>query len=134
MIAVDTTVLVRLIVADDEGQGKRAAELFARTAQVFVAKTVVLETAWVLHSAYGFARNDVAGALCRLAGLPNVVIEDAEQVAFALDLASCDIDFADALHVAACREAGTFYTFDQRLIRQGDAVGITVTEPEEIGA
>lgn len=134
MIAVDTNVLVRLIVADDEGQGKRAAELFARTAQVFIAKTVVLETAWVLQSAYGFARHDVAGALRRLAGLSNVVLEDAEQVAFALDLASCDVDFADALHVAACREAGTFYTFDRRLIRQGDAVGITVTEPEEIGA
>lgn len=134
MIAVDTTVLVRLIVADDEGQGKRAAELFARTAQVLVAKTVVLETAWVLQSAYGFSRNDVAGALRRLAGLSNVVLEDAEQVAFALDLTSCDVDFADALHVAACREAGTFYTFDRRLIRQGDAVGITITEPEEIGA
>ena len=45
MIAVDTNVLVRLIVADDALQGKRAAGLFARTAQVFVAKTVVLETA-----------------------------------------------------------------------------------------
>jgi predicted nucleic-acid-binding protein len=134
VIAVDTNVLVRLIVADDAGQGKRAAELFARTAQVFVAKTVVLETAWVLQSAYGFPRHDVAGALRRLAGLPNVVLEDAEQVAFALDLVSRDVDFADALHVAACREAGAFYTFDRRLIRQGDVVGITVTEPEENGA
>lgn len=134
MIAVDTNVLARLIVADEPSQGKRAAELFARTAQVLVAKTVVLETAWVLQSAYGFSRHDVAGALRRLAGLHNVVLEDAEQVAFALDLASGDVDFADALHVAACREAGTFYTFDRRLIRHGVAVGITISEPEENGA
>jgi len=134
VIAVDTNVLVRPIVADDADQGRRAAELFARTAQVFVAKTVVLETAWVLQSAYGFPRHDVAGALRRLAGLPNVVIEAAEQVAFALDLASRDVDFADALHVAAARDAGTFYTFDRRLIRQGGAVGIDVSEPEDIGA
>jgi predicted nucleic-acid-binding protein len=134
VIAVDTNVVVRLLVADDVDQGKRAAELFARTAQVLVAKTVVLETAWVLQSAYGFSRHDVAGALRRFAGLPNVVLEDAEQVAFALDLASGEVDLADALHIAACRDAGTFYTFDRRLIRQGDAVGITVTEPEEIGA
>ncbi|MDZ3835791.1 MAG: type II toxin-antitoxin system VapC family toxin [Rhodospirillales bacterium] len=134
MIAVDTNVLVRLIVADDAGQGKRAAELFARSAQVWVAKMVVLETAWVLHSAYGFSRHDVAGALRRLAGLPNVITEDAEQVAFALDLSSRDMDFADALHVAACREAGTFYTFDRRLIRHADAVGIIVSEPEDIGS
>ena len=72
MIAVDTNVLVRLIVADDAVQGKRAAKLFAQSAGVFVAKTVVLETAWVLQSAYGFSRHDVAGALRRLAGLPNV--------------------------------------------------------------
>lgn len=101
---------------------------------MLIAKTVVLETAWVLQSAYGCPRQDVAAALRRVAGLPNVVIEDAEQVAFALDLASHDIDFAEALHVAACREAGAFYTFDRRLIRHGDAVGIAVTEPEEIGA
>ena len=129
MIAVDTNVLVRLIVADDALQGERAEGLFTRSAEVFVAKTVVLETAWVLQSAYGFPRHDVARALRRLAGLPNVVIEDAEQVAFALDLASNDVDVADALHLAACREAGTFHTFDRRLIRQGDAVGITATEP-----
>ena len=134
MIAVDTNVLVRLFVADDAAQGKRAAELFARAGRVFVAKTVVLETAWVLQSTYGFPRHEVAGALRRFAGLPNVVLEDAEQVAFALDLASRDIDFADALHVAACRESGTFYTFDRRLIRQEAAVGITITEPEEDGS
>lgn len=131
MIAVDTNVLVRLFVCDDAAQGKCAAELFARAEEVFIAKTVVLETAWVLQSAYGFPRHEVAGALRRLAGLPNVVLEDAEQVAFALDLASRDIDFADALHIATCREAGTFYTFDRRLIRHGAAVGISITDPEQ---
>lgn len=131
MIAIDTNVLVRLFVADDAAQGKCAAELFARAEEVFIAKTIVLETAWVLHSAYRFPRHEVVGALRRLAGLPNVVLEDAEQVAFALDLAFRDIDFADALHVAACREAGTFYTFDRRLIRQEAAVGIAISEPEE---
>ncbi|TVR81650.1 MAG: AbrB/MazE/SpoVT family DNA-binding domain-containing protein [Rhodospirillales bacterium] len=77
--------------------------------------------------------DEVAGALRRLAGLPNVILEDAEQVAFAIDLASHDIDFADALHVAACREAGPLYTFDRRLIRQADVVGLSVSEPEGNG-
>lgn len=54
MIAVDTSMLVRLLVADDAAQGKRAAELFARAEEAFIAKIVVLETAWVLQSAYGF--------------------------------------------------------------------------------
>lgn len=133
MIAVDTNVIVRLIVADDAVQGQRAARLFAHAPEIFVAKTVLLETAWVLQSAYGFARDAVAEALRRLAGLPNVVVEDAEQVATALDLARRGADVADAIHIAACPEAERFYTFDRRLIRQAQAAGLSVTEPEASG-
>jgi predicted nucleic acid-binding protein len=50
------------------------------------------------------------------------------------DLISRDVDFADALHVVACREAETFCAFDRHLIRHGDAVGITVNDPGKIGA
>ncbi len=131
MIAVDTNVVVRLIVADDVAQGQRAARLFAQAAEIFVAKTVLLETAWVLQSAYGFQRHDVAEALRRLGGLPNVLVEDAEQMAAALDLARSGMDVADALHLAACPDAAPFYTFDHRLIRRAQAAGLSVTEPEE---
>lgn len=130
MIAVDTNVVVRLIVADDAVQGQRAARLFAQASEIFVAKTVLLETAWVLQSAYGFPRDQVAEALRRLAGLPNVLVEDAEQMAAALDLGRTGMDVADALHLAACPEAAPFYTFDRRLIRQAQAAGLSVIEPE----
>ena len=131
MIAVDTNVVVRLIVADDVAQGQRAARLFAQASEIFVAKTVLLETAWVLQSAYGFQRHDVAEALRRLGGLPNVLVEDAEQMAAALDLARSGMDVADALHLAACPGAALFYSFDRRLIRRAQAAGLRVAEPEE---
>lgn len=130
MIAVDTNVVVRLIVADDAVQGQRAARLFARAPAIFIAKTVLLETAWVLQSAYGFPHDQVAEVLRRLAGLANVLVEDAEQVAAALDLAQRGADLADALHLAACPEAERFYTFDRRLIRHAQAAGLSVIEPE----
>ena len=130
MIAVDTNVVVRLIVADDAVQGQRAARLFAHAPEIFVPKTVLLETAWVLQSAYGFPRDQVAEALRRLAGLPNVLVEDAEQMAAALDLARSGMDVADALHIAACPQAERFYTFDRRLIRHAQAAGLSVIEPE----
>lgn len=133
MIAVDTNVVVRLIVADDAVQGQRAARLFAHAPEIFIAKTVLLETAWVLQSAYGFARDAVAEALRRLAGLPSVVVEDAEQIAIALDLAQRGADVADAIHIAACPAAERFYTFDRRLIRQAQAAGLSVAEPEASG-
>lgn len=129
MIAVDTNVLVRLLVGDDLTQRDRAAALFAHAEAILIAKTVLLEAAWVLQSAYAFPRTDVADALGKLAGLPNVVVEDAERVAQALGHAQRGVDVADALHVASSSEAETFYTFDQRLIRQAGAQGLVIAEP-----
>lgn len=129
VIAVDTNVLVRLLVGDDLLQRDRAAALFAHAEAIFIAKTVLLEAAWVLQSAYAFPRTDVAEALKKLAGLPNVIVEDAERVARALGYAERGVDVADALHVASSSEAETFYTFDQRLIRQAGAQGLVIAEP-----
>jgi predicted nucleic-acid-binding protein len=129
VIAVDTNVVVRLLVGDDARQKERAAYLFAGAKAVFIAKTVLLEAAWVLQSAYAFPRREVAEALRRLGGLPNVIVEDAERVAHALNHAGHGLDVADALHVASSFGAETFYTFDQRLIRQAAAQGLAIAEP-----
>ncbi len=129
MIAVDTNVLVRLLVGDDLTQRDRAAALFTHANAIFIAKTVLLEAAWVLQSAYAFPRKEVAEALGKLAGLPNVIVEDAKRVAQALGHAQRGVDVADALHVASSSGAETFYTFDQRLIRQAGAQGLAIAEP-----
>lgn len=129
MIAVDTNVLVRLLVGDDLLQRDRAAALFTHADAIFIAKTVLLETAWVLLSAYAFPRKDVAEALKKLGGLPNLVVEDAERVSHALNHADYGLDVADALHVASSSKADTFYTFDQRLIRQAEAQRLVIAEP-----
>jgi predicted nucleic-acid-binding protein len=129
VIAVDSNVVVRLLVGDDPEQAKRATALFAREPEIFIAKTVVVETAWVLHGVYGFSRSEVAEAVQRLAGLPNVVVEDAEQLARALDHLGRGIDFADALHLAASPDGARFHTFDARLIRRGAELGLPVSEP-----
>ena len=129
MIAVDTNVVVRLLVGDDPEQARRATALFAREPEIFIAKTVILETVWVLHGVYGFSRSEVAEAVQRLAGLPNVAVEDPEQLARALDHLGRGIDFADALHLAASPDGARFRTFDARLIRRGAEQGLPVSEP-----
>jgi len=53
MIAVDTNVLVRFLVRDDAKQAARAAALIQAN-EIWVCKTVLLETEWVLRSLYGF--------------------------------------------------------------------------------
>lgn len=116
MLAVDTNVIVRLIVGDDRVQSPRARTLFAAN-EVWVATTVVLETEWVLRRVYRYDRLTLVGALTSLAGLPNVRLEDAERVAFALERLKAGADFADALHLAAASQTDGFATFDKDCVR-----------------
>ena len=116
MIAVDTNVLVRLVTADDEGQTRRATALFERE-EVFLCKTVLLETEWVLRFSYGLDGPAILRALRGVAGLPGVTVEDAPAVVLAFALMEDGVDFADALHLASARKAAGFATFARRLAR-----------------
>lgn len=125
MIAVDTNVVVRLLVNDDVEQARRARELFQHE-KVWIGATVLLETAWVLDASYGLGAADVAAALNGLLGLPNVSVEDGEAVARALAAVAKGVDFADALHlVRAPAEVEAFVTFDAVLARRGRTLRAT---------
>jgi predicted nucleic-acid-binding protein len=117
VIAVDTNVAVRYLVEDDVAQTDRA-EVVLRSGAVLVPKTVILETAWVLRTRYGFDPAAVTSGLRQLLGLPGVAVEDPEAVAQALDLHKRGFDFADALHLASSRPAEAFATFDDGLRRR----------------
>ena len=117
MIAVDTSVLVRFLVRDDAKQAGRAASLI-RANEIWISKTVLLETEWVLRSLYGFLPGSLAGALEALAGLPTIFLEDEPAVARALDWFKGGLDFADALHLASARNATQFATFDRKPAKQ----------------
>lgn len=123
MIALDTNLVVRLLVAaDDPAQSERAALAVRRADAVFVAKTVLLETAWLLRATFRFPRADIAMALRRLAGLPQVVLEDAPAVHRALGWIDAGMDFADALHLTATPPGATFLTYDRALARRARAL------------
>ncbi len=113
MHAVDTNVLVRLLTGDAE-QTRRAAALFQKES-IFIAKTVLLETEWVLRRLYGLKCETVTGALRKLSGLANVTIEHPLAVTLALQWCDGGMDFADALHVASSHGAEKFATFDAQL-------------------
>ena len=129
MVAIDANVVVRFLTGDDPEHSVRARAL-VESEDVFVATTVLLETEWVLRSAYGFGRGAVVSALRAFAGLPRVRVEDPARLAEALDRAAAGFDFADALHIATPEAAQGFATFDTRLIRSARRVGLTsVREP-----
>jgi predicted nucleic-acid-binding protein len=116
MVAVDTNVLVRFLVRDDAKQAARAASLM-RGNEIWISKTVLLETEWVLRSLYVFSTPSLVLALRALAGLQNVLLEDELAVARALDWFGDGMDLADALHLASCGNAQQFATFDLKFGR-----------------
>jgi len=113
VIALDTNIIVRLIVDDDAEQVARARRMI-ESGPVVLSATVLLETEWVLRSSYGVEAGRINAAIRRLCGLGNVHVTDEAAVDRALDLHARGFDFADALHLAAT-PAQKFATFDRRL-------------------
>jgi predicted nucleic-acid-binding protein len=121
MIAVDTNVLVRLLTWDEPEQAAQAKALFSAN-DIFVSKTVLLETEWVLRSLYALDEARIAGALRGLLGLPRLRCEDRNAVDLALGCFEHGLDFADALHLTSSVGASGFATFDQRFRKRGRGI------------
>ena len=121
MIALDTNVVVRFLTRDDPAQAVRARALI-ETGAAFVARTVVLETEWVLRTLYRLERGIIMAGLTGLLGLPGVEIEDRPTIARALDWCAQGMDFADALHLASAARSERFATFDQDLARRAKSL------------
>jgi predicted nucleic-acid-binding protein len=102
MLAVDANVVVRLLTADEAGQYAEIRKLFS-AGPIWIAKTVLLETAWVLGSTYGFEAGTIRNAFRKILGLENVQVEDEASVVAALDLAEQGIDLPDAIHLSVVR-------------------------------
>lgn len=129
MHAVDTNVVIRFLVRDDEAQSARAWHALTSGA-AFISLTVILETEWVLRSVYRFPRPTLARGLRQLMSLPGVDLEAPDRVAVALDWMEDGMDFADALHLARSQHCEVFLTFDRTLIQAAaDADSIPVAEP-----
>jgi predicted nucleic-acid-binding protein len=118
VIALDTNVVVRFLTQDEPGQAARAKALI-EAGSVFIPKTVMLETEWVLRSAYQIEPPAIAASFASLLGLATVVVEDRWAIARSLAWYGQSLDFADALHQACAQQADAFATFDRRLQRKG---------------
>ncbi len=111
MIAFDTNLLVSLLVDDTPEQADVAEALLAANT-VFISRTVLLESEWVLRAGYRKTREQISRFFAELLETDNTVIENHDAVTQALDWYRLGADFADALHLAACGRA-IMHTFDQ---------------------
>lgn len=117
MISLDTNVIVRVVTADDPEQLAVALEVL-RSGELWVCKTVLLETEWVLRYSYELPPAAILAALRRLLGLQGLQVEHRGAVLQALALSEGGMDFADALHLASSAGAQRFVTFDRPLAKR----------------
>ncbi len=117
MNAVDTDVVVRLLVDDDQSQ-TLAAEAFVRHG-AWISTIVLSETVWVLSSVYGAPASRIERALSILLDHGSLVLENRGAVEEALDLfrERPSLGFSDCLVLALARKAGhlPLGTFDRAL-------------------
>ncbi len=116
MIAVDTNILVRLLTADDLRQTPKAQQLFD-SESIYLPKTVLRETAWVLEELYHFDRATVLQAFIKLVDFPDTTCEGDGQVRRALDWALGGMDLPDAMHLASSHRCERFATFDRAFLK-----------------
>ena len=123
MIALDTNVLVRYLVRDDEQQAESARALLeSLTAERpgYACREVVVELVWVLERAYGVSRARIATILQELVATESLVIEASDDVArAAMRYRAGGPGFSDLMILAAADRAGAraLYTFDQKAAR-----------------
>ena len=122
MIAFDTNLLVRALVADHPEQVALVRQLVSRDS-VFISRTVLLEAEWVLRARYRKTRAELLMFFTALLDTDNAVIEDAEAISHALDWYRQGADFADALHLAACGSS-VMQTFDRDFCKAAREAGI----------
>jgi predicted nucleic-acid-binding protein len=118
MIGLDTNVLVRFLVRDDEEQFERARKLIRREAQggepVRISLLVLLETEWVLRSRYKLSKGEILGAFSELLSAVDMSFEDESSIEEALFLWNdSPAQFADCLigarhRALVCSATATF--------------------------
>ena len=119
MHAVDTNLLVRLVVRDDADQLNAAEAFVAKGA--WVSHLVLAETLWVLDAVYNRSPAQIANAVGRMLNHKELTLQDAEVVALALDhfRSRPSLGFSDCLVLEIARKAGhlPLGTFDRNLAR-----------------
>jgi predicted nucleic-acid-binding protein len=111
MLGLDTNVLVRFLVQDDQGQFERAQKLIGRESRtdsgVLISLMVLLETEWVLRSRYSLTKTEILAAFSALLASAELHFEDEHSIEAALFAwKDSSADFADCLSGARHRAIG----------------------------
>jgi predicted nucleic-acid-binding protein len=132
MVAVDTNILIRLLV-DDPGavdQVKIARETVRAADQVYVPQIVQVECIWVLQRVYEFDKANIIARLTELACNLCYVLQYPDNFLMALNIfKNSAADFADCLILVESRARGCeLLTFHRKLAKQAGVQLLSILE------
>lgn len=114
MIGVDTNVLIRLFVTDEQNQHRRAVTFFAaRTPDepAFLSLVTVVEFYWVMKRSYRRSHDEVLAMLARIVTSEDAAVESAEEVLASIESSRMDgADFSDVLIARSAELRGCSHT------------------------
>lgn len=121
MKAIDTNVLIRFLVKDDDQQAEIVYRLFKKAESskeaLFVPIAVVLETVWVLESVYKIPRQEILDSINELLLMPILEFEaQSAIISFVSSAKETKIDLSDILiaHSALFAGCECMLTFDKQ--------------------
>ena len=123
MAALDTNVVIRLIMGDDAKQARAAQQLLAAE-PCKVSLSVLMESEWVLRSCYGLETGTINESFRDFLQLEHVSGYEPLLTKLVIAAHAAGIDFADAVHVMQIPDGEQFATFDRDMVRSAKRAGL----------
>ena len=121
MKAIDTNVIVRFLIKDDNQQAEAVYEMFKQAEdnqdELYIPILVILETLWVLESVYEITREEILNAISALVSMPVFKFEALPVMQrFLLSARGNKVDLSDLLIACSAKFSGcdTVLTFDKK--------------------
>lgn len=124
-ITIDTNILIRLFVADDEIQYQKSMALLENTDEFFVPISVFIEVVWVLTQTYKLQKSDVFEVLLDFIENSEKLVCDTKMVYSGLQMLKNNGDFSDMINAHIGKQNGYahFITFDKKANQKLNQLG-----------
>ncbi|WP_036250716.1 PIN domain-containing protein [Methylobacter sp. BBA5.1] len=126
MIGLDTNVIIRYIVQDDEQQAKLATDLIESQCSsenpVFINEITLCEIVWALKRAYGYEKTVIINILRQLLVSREITISSHSEAWAAFhDYENGNADFSDCFIAQLNKQRGCpfTYSFDKKACQHG---------------
>ncbi len=121
MKGIDTNILIRFLIGDDELQAKKVYNIFKKAEseknELFVPLLVILELIWVLESVYEIHRTEILESISELTLMPILKFEHQSALQqFTHSAQGNRYDLSDLLiaHSAKTQGCESIITFDKK--------------------